>query len=191
MMDDSLSVIWMSDEPIAEDTVATALQCALEKDRIAREKERSQRIASLAAVALLCPVLAWCAAHGVTPLVRLGYVFMAAGLVIMLTAEWMYLAWSRDALPGPVDARSQLQRSVFLLDRQAHLLRTAPIWSAPAFVGAALVIAWVFGERSHAEGVLLWFIIVAAWVGVGIPARAKWSKLDAQRRRLEQFLADL
>jgi hypothetical protein len=67
----------------------------------------------------------------------------------------MYLAWSRDALPGPVDTRSQLQRSAFLLERQTHLLRTAPIWSAPVFVGAVIVVSWVFSERSHTEGYLL------------------------------------
>lgn len=191
MMNDSLPVLWMSDEPIRHDTITTAVQHALEEDRAAREKERSVRAASFAVVALLCPVLAWSAAHGVTPLVRFGFLLMALGVAIMLTAEWMYLAWSRAALPGPVDARSHLQRSAFLLDRQAHLLRTAPIWSAPVFVGALLVVTWVFRERSHTEGCLLWLIVAVAWLGAGFPARLKWAKLDAQRRRIERLLTDL
>jgi hypothetical protein len=116
---------------------------------------------------------------------------MAAGVAIMITAEWMYLAWSRDALPGPVDARSQLQRSAFLLDRQAHLLRTSPIWSAPVFVGGLLVVTWVFRERSHPEACLLWLAVAGAWLGAGFPARSKWAKLDAQRKRLERFLEEL
>lgn len=191
MMDDSLPVLWMSDGPIRKETITTAVQHALEEDRVAREKERSVRAASLVAVALLCPVLAWSAAHGVTPLVRFGYLFMAVGVAIMLTAEWMYLSWARAALPGPVDARSQLQRSAFLLDRQAHLLRTAPLWSAPVLVGAILVVTWVFRERSHTEGYLLWLIVAVAWLGAGFPARSKWAQLDAHRQRIERLLADL
>ena len=191
MMDESLPALWMSDETVSKQTVTTAVHHALEEDRVSREKERSVRVVSLAAVALLCPILVWCAVHGVTPLVRMGYVFMAAGVVIMITAEWIYITWSREALPGPVDTRSQLQRSAFLLERQAHLLRTAPIWSAPVFVGAVIIASWVFRERSHAEAYLLWFIVAAAWFGAGFLARSKWARLDAERKRLERFLADL
>ena len=191
MIDESLPVLWMSDEPIRKETVTTAVQHALEEDRVSRERERSVRAASVVAIALLFPALAWSAAHGVTPLVRLGYLFMAAGVAIMITAEWMYLAWSRDALPGPVDARSQLQRSAFLLVRQTHLLRTAAIWTSPVFVGALLIGNWLFAERSRAEGYLLWAIVGAAWLAAGFGARSKGAKLDAQRERLERFLADL
>lgn len=191
MMDDSLPVLWMSKEPVSKETVTRAVQHALDDDRISRQKDRSLRAASLLVVVLLSPLLVWAATHGVTPLVRLGYLFMAAGVAIMITAEWVYLAWSRDALPGPVDARSQLQRSAYLLERQAHLLRTAPFWSAPIFFGAMLVITWIFRERSHAEAYLLWFVLAAAWLGAGFPARAKWAKLEAQRRRFECLLNDL
>lgn len=191
MIDDSLPVFWMSDEPVSKETVRTAVHNALAEDHAAHEKERSVRAASIAAVALLSPILAWSAAHGVTPLVRLGYVLMAAGSAIMITAEWMYLAWSREALPGPMDARAQLQRSAFLLVRQAHLIRTAPIWCAPVIVGAALIGVWVFRERSHAEGYLLFAIFGAAWLLAGFVGRSQGAKLDAQRQRLEHFLADL
>ena len=191
MRDDSLPVFWMSDEPVSKEAVTRAVQHALDDDRISRQKDRSIRAASLVVVALLSPLLAWAATHGVTPLVRLGYLFMAAGVAIMITAEWIYLAWSRDALPGPVNTRSQLQRSAYLLERQAHLLRTAPFWSAPIFLGAMLVITWIFRERSHAEAYLLWFVLAAAWFGAGFAARAKWPMLEGQRRRLERLLADL
>jgi hypothetical protein len=191
MIDDSLPVFWMSDEPVSKDTVRTAVHNALAEDRVARDKERSMRGASLAVAALLCPVLAWSAAHGVTPLVRGGYAFMAIGTAILITAEWMYLTWSREALPGPVDARAQLQKSAFLLARQAHLLRTAPLWCIPVFVGAALIGAWVFQERSHSESYFLFAVFGAVWLLTGFVGRSQGAKLDAQRLRLERFLGDL
>ena len=192
MIDESLPVLWTSDEPISQETVTTGVQQAIEQGRASRERERSIRAASLAAVALLCPLLAWAAANGVTPLVRLGYVLMAAGATIVLTAEWMYLAWSRDALPGPIDARAQLQRTAFLLVRQAHLLRTAAIWCSPVFVGVAFIGGWVFQERSRAEGYLLWAIAGAAWFATGFAARSGGAKkLDARRQYLERLLSDL
>lgn len=191
MIDDSLPVFWMSDETVSKDTVRTAVHNALAEDRASRDKERSVRAVSIAVVALLCPLLAWSAAHGVTPLVRGGYVFMAVGAGIMITAEWMYLAWSREALPGPIDARAQLQTSAFLLARQAHLLRTAPLWCAPLFVGAALIGAWIFEERSHPESYVLFAVFGAVWLLTGFVGRSQGAKLDAQRHRLEGFLADL
>jgi hypothetical protein len=191
MIDDSLPVFWMSDEPVSMETVKTAVHNALAEDRASRERERSVRAASIAVIALLCPALAWSAAHGVTPLVRGGYVFMVVGAAVMITAEWVYLAWSREALPGPIDARAQLQTSAFLLARQARLLRTAPLWLAPVFVGAALIGGWLFQERSQAEGYLLFAIVGAVWLVTGFAGRSTGAKLDAQRLRLEHFLDDL
>jgi hypothetical protein len=191
MIDDSLPVFWMSNEPVSKDTVRTAVQHALAEDRAARDKERSAAAASVVVFALLCAVVAWSAAHGVTPLVRGGYVFMAVGIAIVITAEWMYLAWSRAALPGPMDARAQLQTSAFLLARQAQLLRTMPLWLAPVFIGAVFIGIWIFQERSRTEGYLLFAIFGAVWLLTGFVGRSQGAKLDEQRHRLEGFLADL
>jgi len=191
MIDDSLPVLWISDEPVSKETVRTAIDSALAEDRAARDKERSARAASIAAVALLCPVLLWSAAHGLTPLVRGGYALMSVGTAIMSAAEWIYLSWSRDALPGPADARSHLQKSAFVLARQAHMLRTAPFWCAPVFIGTALIAGWLFRERSQIGGCLLWAIVGAAWVATHLIGRSRYARLDEQRLRLERLLADL
>ena len=84
------------------------------------------------------------------------YALMAAGTAVLVFAEWMYLDWSRQALPGPADARSQLHRTAVLLSREAWLVRTAPLWCAPIFIGTALIGAWVYREVGHAAGYLLW-----------------------------------
>src|SRR5687767_9246253 len=110
MSDDSVRAVWISGQPFDKATVMTAVHAALTEDRAVRDKERWLRIASVFAVAVLCPVLLWCAAFGRTPLVRGGYALMAAGTAVLVFAEWMYLDWSRQALPGPADARSQLHR---------------------------------------------------------------------------------
>ena len=62
--------------------------------------ERRLRAAGMIALAVLCPVLLWCAAYGITPLVRGGYALMAAGTAILVYAEWAYLEWCRQARPG-------------------------------------------------------------------------------------------
>jgi hypothetical protein len=191
MIDDPLPALWTADEPIAADAVKTAIHAALAEDRAARDKDRSVRAGSIAAVALLCPVLVWSAAHGVTPLVRGGYALMAVGTAIMIAAEWLYLAWSREAMPGPADARSQLQKSAFLLSRQAHLMRTGPLWCSPVFLGTALIAGWLFQQRSHAGGYLLWGFVAAGWLLTLFGGRSKAAALDAQRQRLEHLLGDL
>lgn len=191
MVDDSLPALWTADEPISRDTLQTAVQIAVAEDRAARAKERSVRTASIVAVALLCPVLLWSAAHGVTPLVRGGYGLMAVGTAIMSVAEWFYLTWSRQAMPGPVDARSQLQKSAFLLSRQAHLIRSAPLWCSPIFIGTALIAGWLFQERSQLGGTVLWAIVGAAWFLSVVVNRSKCGRLDEQRLRLERLLSDL
>ena len=55
------------------------------------------------------------------------YALMAVGGAVIVFAEWTYLEWSRQALPGPADARSQLQKTAFMLARQVMLMNTAPI----------------------------------------------------------------
>jgi hypothetical protein len=77
MNDDTLPAVWMADPPIQKETVLTAINAVLDEDRACRGKERSIRVASVLALALLCPALLWCAAYGITPLVRGGYALMA------------------------------------------------------------------------------------------------------------------
>src|SRR5688500_9025126 len=115
MNDDSLPAVWIADAPIQKKTVLMAMNAVLSEDRACRDKERAIRIASVLVLALLCPALLWCAAYGTTPLVRGGYALMAVGSAVLVSTEWIYLAWSRQALPGPADARSQLQKTAFLL----------------------------------------------------------------------------
>src|SRR4051812_44416968 len=117
MSDDalSLSAVWMSDEPVGKDRVRSAIHTVLENDRAARARERRIRIGSLLALSCLLPLMLWAAAHGVTPLVRGAYALMAAGSAMIVCAEWMSLEWSEQALPGAADARSQLQRTAFML----------------------------------------------------------------------------
>src|ERR1700730_2994349 len=131
MNDDALRAVWASSQPTTKQTLMTTMNAVLDEDRVAREKDRWVRLAALTAVALLCPALLWFAAYGKTPLVRGGYALMAAGTAVVLFAEWMYLSWAQQALPGPADARSQLQKTALLLSRQASLFRTAPLWCAP------------------------------------------------------------
>ena len=191
MNDDALPAIWMSDTPPANATVKTAVQAVLDADRAVREKDRAIRVASVLVLALLCPALIWCAAHGISPLVRGGYALMAVGTALLIATEWTYLTWSRQGLPGPADARSQLLRSTFLLARQVSLMRMAPMWCAPVFIGTALIGLWLYQERSATEGSLLWAALAAGWIVASVGGIATGTKLDAQRRRMEQLLADL
>ena len=69
----------------------TAVNAVLNEDRAAREKDRWTNIGGGLSVALLCPALLWCAAYGITPLVRGGYALMAAGTAILVSTGWMYL----------------------------------------------------------------------------------------------------
>jgi hypothetical protein len=167
------------------------MNAVLREDRAARDKDRGMHIAAGLALALLCPVLLWCAAYGITPLVRAGYALMAAGTAILVSSGWMYSAWSRQALPGPVDARSQLQKSAFLLSRQANLMRTAPLRCAPIFMGTALIGTWIHHQRSAAEGYLLWAVVAAAWFIVWERGISSGRKLDERRGRMEALLSDL
>jgi len=191
MSDDSLPAVWTADPPIQKDTVLTAMTAVLNEDRASRDKERAIRIASVLAVTLLCPALLWCAAYGTTPLVRGGYALMAAGTAVLVSTEWIYLAWSRQALPGPADARSQLQKTAFMLARQGRLMRTAPVLCAPVFIGTALIGVWLFQERSPAAGYMLWAIVGTGWCIVSVGGTLTGTKLDQRRVRIEQLLSDL
>jgi hypothetical protein len=191
MNDDSLSAIWLSDPPVDKEAVMTAVNAVLDEDRAARDKDRRIRAGFVFAPALLCPIVLLCAVYGISPLVRGGYGLMAVGTAVMVSMEWMYLTWSRQALPGPADARSQLQASTFFLSRQSSLASMAALWCAPVCIGAALIGLWIYQQRSEAGGFLVWAVVVAGWVLASVGGRAMGVKLEERRLRMERLLADL
>jgi hypothetical protein len=191
MSQDPLPAVWISDPPPGRDAVMTVMNAVLDEDRAAHAKDRGAAIAGGLALALFCPALLWCAAYGIAPLVRGGYALMAVGTAILVSTGWMYSAWSRQALPGPADARSQLQKSAFLLSRQANLARTASLFCAPVFLGTALIGTWIYQQRSTVEGYLLWALIAAGWVVVSAGGISTGRKLDERRVRMERLLSDL
>ncbi len=191
MSHDSLPAVWVGDPPMEKDAMLAAANAVLDEDRASREKERAMRIASVLALAGLCPVLLWCAAYGISPIVRGAYALMAAGTAVLVTTEWIYLAWSRHAFPGPVDARSQLQKTAFVLARQARLMKTALLWCAPVFIGAVLIGVWLYQERSHTQGYLMWALVGTAWCVVSVGGGSMGTKLDQRRLRIERVLGDL
>ena len=71
------------------------------------------------------------------------------------------------------------------------LVRTAPLWSAPVFIGTALIGVWLFQERSTAAGYLLWAIVGTGWCMVSLGGAAKGAKFDQRRVRIEKLLSDL
>jgi hypothetical protein len=191
MNDDALPAIWTSDSPVDKEAVMSAMNAVLDEDRAVRDKDRRIRVAFLLALAVLCPVLVWGAAYGISPLVRGGYGLMAVGTALLVATEWMYLAWSREALPGPADTRSQLQKSSFLLSRQASLMRIAPLWCAPIFIGTGLIGLWLYQQRSAAGGSLLWAALVGGWIAASIGGVSTGKKLDERKLRIERLLTEL
>lgn len=193
MNDDArvLSAVWMSDHPVDKASAMSAIDTVLDKDRAVRARERRIRIGALVALAFLLPMMLWSAAHGVTPLVRGAYALMAAGGAVIVFAEWIYLEWSRQALPGPADARSQLQKAAFMLARQVMLMNTAPIWSSPVFIGVALIGVWLYRERSHAEAFVVWTITTAGWLAAGLGTVAVRARLNERKQQMERLLGEL
>jgi hypothetical protein len=191
MSEDSLRDTWMAGQPMDKAAIVKAMDAVLEETRTAHARERWTRRLAMLAFIVLCPVLLWCAAFGIAPIVRAGYALMAVGTAVMIFAEWMYFTWSRQALPGPVDVRSHLQKAGFLLSRQAHLLRTAPLWCAPIFVGTALIGTWAYQERTHAAGYVLWACVATAWILSWLGGRSRVARLLDRRSRLDRLLSDL
>lgn len=191
MTDDSLRAVWVSTPSPDKEALVRAMTAVLDEDRVAREKDRSVGIASAILLGMVCPALLWCAAYGKTPLVRGAYALMGAGTAIAVFANWMDLSWSRRGLPGPADIRSQLQATALLLARQANLFKTGALWSAPVFLGAALIALWIYQERSHAGGDVLWALTGTAWLAAVVVGFAKGHTIDARRSRIERMLGDL
>jgi len=193
MSDDAsaLRTVWMSDSAAGEVNVRMTADRILDKDRADRLRERRMRVGGVVALTLLVPFLVWAAVYGVSPLVRGAYALMAAGCVAGVVAEWLYLDWSRRALPGPDDTRSHLQRTAFMLDCQIRLARTAVLWSSPVFIGAGLISVWLYRERTVAGAMALCALNIAAWIGSYVVASRYGAALDDRRRQLEAALADL
>ena len=187
----SLRTVWMSDPSGASHDVAPTLDAVLARHRAMQERERRVRVVGVLGLALVVPLLVWAGAHGVTPLIRAAYTMMAVGCGLLLAAESLYLEWSRQALPGPSDARSQLQMTAFMLARQVRLMNTALLWSSPIFIGVALIAIWMYRERTPAGAVALGIVIVAAWVAAGFSARSTAGRIDNGRREMERVLNDL
>jgi len=84
-----------------------------------------------------------------------------------------------------------LQRTAFLVSRQANLLRTMPLWSAPVFIGTAMIGLWLYQQRSQVGGSLLWAGLGAGWMLMVAGGLWKGRALDRRRSRMEQLLKDL
>jgi hypothetical protein len=193
MIDDALSpaAVWTSDEGENKERVLSTIDVVLEKHRLGLERERRTRIGGLLVLTLLVMPLLWSAAHGVTPLVRAAYALMAMGTGVIVFAEWVYLELSQRALPGPADARSQLQKSASVLAWQAMVLKTAPLYSAPVFIGVALIALWLYLERTHLAGLVLWTITAAGWVMLWRATRSGHAKVTTRRLQMEGLLSEL
>lgn len=193
MNDDAVRSVWLAVQTSGDaSAIGTPMvESVLREEGLANQEER--RIRSLLAVALivLCPVLLWAAAHGRTPLVRGAYGLMAVGVSVLVAAEWLWLRWSRQGLPGPADTRSQLRTAVFVLARQADLLKMGLVWCAPIFIGAWMIAYWIARARSVTGGVALGVAIGLAWAVAAAGCFAKGRAIDERRSRLEQVLGDL
>jgi hypothetical protein len=191
MNDDPLIREWRTADGGAIRPVGEAIEAALANDRTARDRDRVVQVLSLGCAALLWSILLWCAANAVTPVVRGGYALMAAGVAVMLFAEFAYSFWDRKAQPGASDSLTQVGTSIGLLRLQAGLMRLAAVWGAPIFVGAGLVGWWIYSERSHTAALAFWVLVAAAWLLSAVMGRRKSRDLDARRSRLELVLDDL
>lgn len=193
MNDDAMRAVWLSVHASgdAKTTRASTVESVLREERVANQQERRIRILLAVALMVLCPVLLWASAHGRTPLVRGAYGLMAIGVSVLVAAEWLWLRWSRQGLPGPADTRAQLQTAVFVLARQADLLKMALLWCAPIFIGGGMIAYWIARARSLTGGVALGVVMGLAWVVAAASCFAKGRAIDDRRVRMERVLGDL
>jgi uncharacterized membrane protein len=187
----SLSEVWMSAPSANPENMGSTVDRILDRDREARDRERRGQAAAVFALALLVPVTLWAAVYGVAPLVRAAYALMAVGTALLVTSHWMYLAWTRQALPGPADARSQLQTIAFVLGRQLMLARMAPVLTAPVFIGVALIGVWLLEHRTYGTAAVVWTSVVAGWIVMTRGGAALYARLDERRLHAERVLAEL
>lgn len=191
MKPDPLQEIWISQEKENKETMMNSIQLILDQDKASQEKERRANLWWACVHVALLPLLFLAAASGNAPIVRAGYALMAAGLAISLSAAWLFASWSRQALPGPVDTRSQLQKAAFLLSRQASLAKASALWAAPLFLGGALIGLWGYQERGHWQGYAVWVPVALLWMGALLGGRSKAKAAGEQKARMEALLRDL
>jgi hypothetical protein len=191
MSDESLRKVWCSTESADKEALMILTEALIDEDRRDREKGRWTQLVAVMTMTMLCPAALWFAAYGKTPLIRGAYALMAVGIAIAVVSERMYVTWSREALPGPADTRSQLQTIGLLLSRQTNLCKTGPMWAAPIFVGVAMVGLWIYRERSLTEGVALWALAGAAWLLVSVRSFTHGKKIEERRTRIERLLTEL
>lgn len=191
MHDDALVRAWMANDEAPGEPIRRAVDAALVQDRSEHDKGRLMRQLSLGCAALLWIVLLWCAAHGITPLVRGGYALMATGTAVMLFAGFSFASWKVQARPGAKDSLTQIHTSLALLAREATLARTAPAWCAPTFVGGLMIGWWVYAERSHVVAIVVWTAMVAGWIATLLGGSTIAREFDARRAGLERVLSDL
>ena len=78
-----------------------------------------------------------------------------------------------------------------MLARQVMLMNTAPIWSAPVFIGAALIGVWLYRERTLADAFVVWTITAAGWLAMELGTVAVRARLNERRQQMERLLGDL
>lgn len=191
MTPDPLQELWISQKTADKENVMNSIQVILDEDKICRDKERRTNLWLAPVYLLLLPLLFLCAALGKTPMVRAGYALMACGLAVALSAVWLFNRWARQALPGPADTRSQLQKAAFILSRQANLASTSSLWIAPLFLGGGLIGLWIYQERGHLEAFGLWAILGSLWLWATFGGMKKAKAALETMARIEQLLRDL
>jgi hypothetical protein len=191
MHDDALVNAWMADADSSVEPVRRAVDAALARDESEGDRSEWIRNASLGTAAVLWVALIWCAAHGITPLVRGGYALMAVGIAVILFAEFAVLSWRFQARPGPSDSLTQIQTSITMLARQATLSRTALVWCAPIFIGGLMIAWWVYAERSHTSATVIAAAVVAGCAATLWGGSRMAREYDVRRAQLERVLRDL
>ena len=191
MTDDSLSKLWVSDDRVGDNRLRAAVSAALEEHRVGRQREVAARVGLAVLLGILFPVLVWCSAFGKTPAVRGGYALMAAGSAVAVFTEWMYLSWTRQCDPRAIDMRSQLMNNAAILFRQAWLLRSAGLLTAPLFLGGALVGSWLYQHSGHATGYVWWTGMAVIWAIVGLGSWTGAARLQIRRMQIEELLREM
>jgi hypothetical protein len=191
MRQDPLQEIWTLQETEQKETVMKSIELILAQDEADREKQRRAHLWWTPLHLALLPLLFYCAATGKTPVVRAGYALMAAGIAVATSATWLFASWSRQALPGPMDTRSQLRKAAFLLSRQASLAKASALWAAPLFLGVALIGLWGYLERGHLLGYLVWGPVALLWIGVSYGGRKQAKAAEERKARVEELLGEL
>ena len=191
MTEDPLVAAWtLSPDSTDREQLRDVAAAVIAYDRSARARERKQRILALLVLVIICPVLFWCAAYGSAPLVRAGFALMGAGTAVVIFAEWLYFSSAGAALPRGADTRMHLWQNASVLERQGRLMRTSPLWCAPVFIGAALLIVWMHQARI-AQAWVLGVAVAAAWVTCSGVCRSQGRRLEERQQRLEQLLLQL